>query len=89
MNKFYTEMVLPNGKYSFTLMGILRKESFLAQPHLHKFIVDFKYTNNGFVTILECDNAYSYGKIKKILDSNLNEQCFLNEEDEFRFKLVS
>lgn len=88
MSKFYEEVILPNGKYRFTLKGILRKESFLAQPHLHKFIVKFEYTDSGFNTILECNDEYSYNKVKKILNSNLSEGCFLNSSDNLEFKLV-
>lgn len=88
MMKLYHESILPNGKYRITIMGILKRQSFLAQPHLEKFFKHFEYTDSGFITVLECDNEYSYKKIKKILDYNLKEECFLDSQEEFRFKIV-
>lgn len=86
--KLYNEAVSENGKRQFILSGILKKNTFIAQIHLEKFIKELVYTNGGFVTVLECKNDYIYNKVKRILDSNLRENCFVDENYEFKFKLV-
>lgn len=84
----FSERVSNKGKKQIVLNGILKKNSFLSQMHLEKFIKELVYTNGGFVTVLECKNDYIYNKVKRILDSNLRENCFVDENYEFKFKLV-
>lgn len=88
MEKFYSERISKCGKKQFILNGILKKDCFLSEIHLSKFIKNYEFSNCGFITVVECKNNYTYKKIKKLLDSNLNEDCFLDENSEFKFKLV-
>lgn len=86
-NKYYN-YELKDGVHRFILRGLLRPNSFMAQSHLSKFIKRNKYSNSGFFTIIECNDSYSYEKIKRILDSNLNDNCFIDYDEEFEFELV-
>lgn len=86
--KFYSESLSEKGKKQFVLHGVLKRKSFLSQIHLEKFVKNLVYSNGGFFTIIECTNEYNYKKIKRILDANLNDDCFVDENYEFKFKLV-
>lgn len=86
-NKFYN-YENKNGVHRFVLNGLLKPNAFLAQSHLNKFVKRNKYTNSGFFTLIECKDDYSKNKIKKILDSNLSDECFLAHDEEFEFDLV-
>lgn len=88
MNEIYS-VIEEENRYIVILNGVLRKESFISQMHLNKFVEKYVYRNNSFNTILIAKDGYTLNKIKRILDYNVKESFFINESDNLEFLVLN